>query len=96
MIHAATGLLERDHDAEETSVFSVGHNRTVLRTPHAEALSKFFFALPGSSMRPRIATISDPVARDSLRDAAAFIGRYPHPVVPRSTCSDFPLLGNRW
>ena len=42
---AATGLQEIDHDTEVTSVFSVGHNRTVLRTEHAEALSKSFFAL---------------------------------------------------
>jgi hypothetical protein len=45
MIHAATGLQEIDHDTDVTSVFSVGHNRTVLSTKFAEALSKSFFAL---------------------------------------------------
>jgi peptidoglycan hydrolase-like protein with peptidoglycan-binding domain len=41
MIHA-TGL--EAHDPDETSVFSEGHNRTVLKPEHAERLSNAFFA----------------------------------------------------
>ena len=44
MVHAATGLGEADHDADESSVFSVSSHRSVLRPPHAQALSKSFFA----------------------------------------------------
>jgi peptidoglycan hydrolase-like protein with peptidoglycan-binding domain len=46
MIHAATGLINKDHDSDPASVFSNSPNRSVLRAPHAEALSKAFFAGP--------------------------------------------------
>jgi hypothetical protein len=46
MIHAATGLTEKDHDSDPTSVFSKSDHRSVLRDAHAEGLSKSFFAGP--------------------------------------------------
>jgi hypothetical protein len=46
MIHAATGLTAKDHDSDPASVFSTSSNRSVLRDPHAEGLSKAFFAGP--------------------------------------------------
>jgi hypothetical protein len=46
MIHAATGLTERDHDRDPDSVFASSDHRSVLRLPHAEAMSKAFFAGP--------------------------------------------------